>query len=117
MVDLVTEFTEGAEEGKRLGPKILMVSTSSPLAWEVYTDSAANQKGSGIWIFLVAPEKITVEKSLRLGFPATNNVAKYKALLAGMAMVSKLGAKAVEVLSDSRLEVGKISGEFEAKDQ
>ena len=32
-------------------------------------------------------EKISIEKSLRLGFSATNNEAEYEALLVGMAMV------------------------------
>ena len=38
-------------------------------------------------------------------------------LLAGMMMVSKLEGKAVEVFSGSRLVVGQINGEFEARDQ
>ena len=58
-----------------------------------------------------------MEKSLRLGFPATNNEAKYEDLLAGMAMVGKLGGKVVEVFSDSRLVVRQVNREFEAKDQ
>lgn len=68
-------------------------------------------------IVLISPEKITVEKSLRLGFPATNNEVEYKALLAGMVMVSKMGGKVVEVFSDSRLVVRQVNGEFKAKDQ
>ena len=68
-------------------------------------------------VVLVSLEKITVEKSLRLGFLATNNEAGYEALLAGMAMVSRLGGKAIYVFSDSRLVVGQINGEFEARDQ
>jgi len=51
-------------------------------------------------------EKITIEKSLRLGFSATNNEAEYKALLVGMAMIQKMGEKVVEIFSDSRLVVG-----------
>ena len=62
-------------------------------------------------------EKITVEKFLRLGFLAINNEAKYEALLAGMEMVSQLRGKGVEVFLDSRLVVGQVNGEFEAKDQ
>ena len=31
---------------------------------------------------LINPEKLIMEKSLRLGFSATNNEAKYEALLA-----------------------------------
>ena len=46
-------------------------------------DGAANQRGSGEGLVLVSPEKITIEKSLRLGFSATNNEAEYKALLMG----------------------------------
>ena len=58
-----------------------------------------------------------MEKTLRLGFPATNNEAEYKSLLVGMIMVSKMGGKVVEVFSDSRLVVRQVNGEFEAKDQ
>ena len=38
-------------------------------------------------LVLVSPEKIIVERSLRLGFSATNNEAEYEALLMGMVMV------------------------------
>ena len=55
---------------------------------------------------MVSPERITIEKSLRLGFLATNNEAEYEALLVGMTIVQKMGGKAVEVFSDSRLVVG-----------
>ena len=65
---------------------------------------------------MVSPNKIAIEKSLRLGFSATNNEAKYEALLIGIAMVQKMGGKVVEVFSDSRLVVGQVKGELEAKD-
>ena len=67
-------------------------------------------------LVLIFPEKITIEKSLRLGFSATNNEAEYKALLQGMTMVQKIGGKAVEVFSDSRLVVGQVKGELKAKE-
>ena len=57
-------------------------------------------------LVLVSLEKVTIEKSLRLGFSAINNEAEYEALLAGMAMVQKIGKKAVEIFSESRLVVG-----------
>jgi len=65
---------------------------------------------------MVSPERITIEKSLRLGFSATNNEAEYKTLLVGMAMVQKMDGKAVELFSDSRLVVGQVQGELEARD-
>ena len=85
--------------------------------WEVYVDGASNLKGSGIGLVLISPEKINVEKSLRLDFSATNNEAEYEALLMGMAMVQRMGEKLVKVFSDLRLVVGQVKEEFEAKDE
>ena len=87
------------------------------LSWEVYVDGASNQKGSGIRLVLISPEKIIIEKSLRLDFSATNNEAEYEVLLTGMTMVQRMGGKSVKLISDSRLVVGKVKGEFEVKDE
>ena len=48
---------------------------------------------------------------------ATNNEAEYEALLIGMAMVQRMRGKSIKLLSDSRLVVGQVKGEFEAKDE
>ena len=58
-----------------------------------------------------------MEKSLRLDFLVMNNETEYEALLAGMTMVNRLRGKVVEIFSDSRLVVGQINGDFEARDQ
>ena len=42
-------------------------------------------------LVLISPEKLVVEKSLRLGFSATNNEAEYEVLLEGMSMVQRMG--------------------------
>ena len=68
-------------------------------------------------LVLISLEKIIIEKSLRLDFSTTNNEAKYEALLMGMAMVQRMSGKLVKVFSDSRLVVGQVKGEFEAKDE
>ena len=67
-------------------------------------------------LVLVSPERITIEKSLRLGFSATNNEAEYEALLVGITIVQKMGGKVVEMFSDLRLVVGQVQGELEARD-
>ena len=64
---------------------------------------------------MILPEKIIIEKSLRLD--STNNEAKYEALMMGMAMVQRMGRKSVKFFSNSRLVVGQVKGEFEAKDE
>ena len=66
---------------------------------------------------MVSFKKVVVEKSLRLDFPATNNEAKYEALLEGMAMVQRMGGKSIRLFSNSRLVIGQARGEFKAKDE
>ena len=80
-------------------------------------DGVANQKGSSVGLVLISPEKLVMEKSLRLGFSATNNEAKYEALLEGMSMVHKMGGKSVTIFSDSRLVVGQVRNELEVNDE
>ena len=67
-------------------------------------------------LVLISPEKITIERSLRLSFSSTNNEAEYEVLLMGMVMVQKMGGKTVEIFSDSKLVVGQVRGELEARD-
>ena len=93
------------------------ISLQGPTCWKVYVDGAANQRGSGVGLVLISSEGITIEKSLRLGFSAINNEAEYKALLKGMSMVEKLGGKSVNMFSDSRLIMGQVNGELEARDE
>ena len=59
-------------------------------------------------LVVVSPERIIIEKSLRLGFSTTNNEAEYEALLVGMAMIQKIGGRTVEMFLDSRLVVGQV---------
>ena len=99
-------------DGKSVG----VICTPGPPCWKVYVDGAANQRGSRVGLVLISPEKTIIEKSLRLGFSTTNNEAEYEALLQGMAMVRKMGGKAVEMFSDSRLVVGQVKGELETRD-
>ena len=46
-------------------------------------------------LVLISPEKITIEKSLRLSFSSTNNEVDYEALLVGITMVQKIEGKVV----------------------
>ena len=121
LADSVAEFAEPPVEvvvGERNmdGKPVGVISILGPPYWKVYVDGAANQRGSRVGLVLVSPEKTIIEKSLRLGFSTTNNEAEYEALLQGMTMVQKMGEKAVEMFSDSRLVVGQVKGELEARD-
>ena len=83
-----------------------MISQYRHPTWEIYVDGASNQKASGVGLVLISLEKVIIEKSLRLDFPATNNEAEYETLLIGMAMVQRMGGKSVKLFFNSRLVVG-----------
>ena len=68
-------------------------------------------------LVLISLEKLTIEKSLRLGFSAMNNETEYEALLEGVSMVQRMGGKAVKVFLDSRMVVGQVGRELEARDE
>ena len=122
LVDLVVEFAETPLEERleeqnmdRKSVGVIFLQ-EEPLSWKVYVNGTANHRGFGVGLVLISPEKITIEKSLRLAFLATNNKTEYETLLVGMAMVQKMGGKVVKVFSDSRLMVGQVQGELEARD-
>lgn len=48
---------------------------------------------------------------------ATNNVAEYRALVAGLAKAAELGVHDLEVVSDSELLVKQMRGEYRVKNQ
>ena len=73
LADLVAEFTElEIEELSSIGnmdEKLVGTISQDRLpTWEVYVDEASNQKGSGIGLVLISPEKVVIEKSLKLDF-------------------------------------------------
>ena len=122
LADFVAEFTEPPldeistaqnMDGKSVGT----ISLQEPSFWKVYVDGAANQRGSRVGLVLISPEKLTIEKSLRLGFSVTNNEARYEALLEGMPMVQRMGGKAIKMFSDSRLVVSQVKDELEIRDE
>ena len=73
LADLVAEFTEPPVEELKPAENMdkKLVGTISPHGfspWEVYVDGASNQKGFGVGLVLISPEKVVVEKSFEVGF-------------------------------------------------
>lgn len=121
LADLVAEFAECPEEvnvnqGHMDEKSVGLISTQGGSFWRVYVDGAANQWGAELGLVLISPEEVIIEKSLRLGFSATNNESEYETLIMGMSIVRKIGGKVVKLFSDSRLVVGQVRGELEARD-
>ena len=83
LADLVAEFTEPEIEelpsvGNMDEKLVGTISQYRLPTWEVYVDGASNQKGSRVGLVLMSPEKVVIEKSLRLDFSATNNEVSTK---------------------------------------
>ncbi|MGG6712939.1 UNVERIFIED_CONTAM: ribonuclease HI family protein, partial [Salmonella enterica subsp. enterica serovar Weltevreden] len=72
---------------------------------------------AGAGIHVVSPTKEEFAYALRFDFPATNNEVEYEALLSGMNLAFQLGARDVQIISDSQLIVNHVSGDYEAKEE
>jgi ribonuclease HI len=70
---------------------------------------------SGAGVALITPDKKEIAMALKLDFQTTNNEAEYEAVITGLSLAENLGAKNLEVRSDSQVVVGHIHGESEAK--
>ena len=80
LANLVAEFTETPVKNESKEhyideKSVGQIVVQELLQWKVYMDGAANQKGSNVGLVLISPEKLVMEKSLKLGFTATNNEA------------------------------------------
>ena len=77
--------------------------------------SRGNPGPAAAGIIITADDGTVLRKAgLYLG-EATNNVAEYRGLLAGLEAAATLGATAVQVVSDSELLVRQMNGEYRVK--
>jgi ribonuclease HI len=105
MADFLVEFCNVPESEELPGGE----------TWVVYVDGSSTNARSGAGIVLISPEKEEQEFALKMDFPTTNNEAEYEAVLAGLGIAKNLGAKNLEVRSDSQVIVGHIQGDYEAR--
>ena len=82
--------------------------------WELQVDGSSNSKLSGAGIIITDPEGHSYEYALRFEFKASNNIAEYEALIAGIQLCRELGARHLHIFSDSQLVVSQVAGDFKA---
>ena len=85
--------------------------------WTVQIDGSTTKKVGGAGVVLISPEGETLKYVVKFQFPATNNEAKYEALLIGLSLAKALGAKSLIVQADSQLIIGQVKGDYEAKEE
>jgi len=85
----------------------------------LFTDGGARgNPGPAAYAYVLEAEDGTVLVSLgRAIGVATNNVAEYSALVAGLEQAVELGVDEVEVVSDSELMVKQMRGEYKIKNE
>ena len=71
-------------------------------------DGASSTMGASDGIVIITLEGVRLEHSFRLGFRASNNEAKYEALLVGLRTVLDMSAQDVEIYSNSQLVVSQV---------
>lgn len=74
-------------------------------SWVLHVDGSSIASGSGASILLTSPTGDTLEYVFKFDFPASNNEAEYEALIAGVKMAPEVGARRLEIFSDSQLVV------------
>jgi ribonuclease HI len=86
---------------------------------KLFTDGGARgNPGPAAYGFVLEAEDGTVleARGEAIGV-ATNNVAEYSALLAGLRRAAELGVEEVEVVSDSELMVKQMTGIYKVKNE
>jgi ribonuclease HI len=86
---------------------------------KLFTDGGARgNPGPAAYGYVIEAEDGTVLASHgeRIGV-ATNNVAEYRALIAGLEKAVALGVPELEVVSDSELLVKQMTGEYRVKNE
>ena len=73
--------------------------------WGLYVDGSSNEGASRAGLILVTTEGHRMHCTLRVGFKASNNEAKYEALIAGLNLAKKMKVESLEIYSDSQIVV------------
>ena len=85
--------------------------------WTIHTDSSSAQKRGGVGVVIITPDGEILKYGVRLKFPATNNEAEYEGILMELRLRKALGATNLLVQNDSKLVIGQIKGDYEAKEE
>jgi ribonuclease HI len=86
-------------------------------AYRLRTDGGArgNPGPAGIGVVLEDPDGAVVAELAQGIGHATNNVAEYRALIEGLGLAAREGARTLDVFSDSQLMVEQMKGRYKVR--
>nr|CAE05030.2 OSJNBa0044M19.17 [Oryza sativa Japonica Group]CAE05529.2 OSJNBa0053B21.3 [Oryza sativa Japonica Group] len=108
LADFVAEWTPAPE------PVSIPEASSGPSQlphtayWVMQFDGSLSLQGAGAGVTLTSPSGDVLRYLVRLDFRATNNMAEYEGLLAGLRVATGLGIRRLLVLGDSQLVVNQV---------
>ena len=82
----------------------------------IWADGLSSPKRGEVGVIIITSDKDMLRYGVQLQFLATNNEAEYEAILAGLRVEKALSARNLLLQSDSKLVVGQIKEEYEAKE-
>lgn len=106
LTDFIVEFTLSEDKNMQ----------DTTILWTVHTNGSSVQKMVEVGVVLTSSEGDILKYGVQLQFHATNHEVKYVAILIRLRVARSLGAKNVLLKSDSKLVIGQINGEYEAKE-
>jgi len=110
--------TDGEEAGEP-APRRARPASKAPATDRVTLHCDGSCSGNpgpgGIGVALSSPDGGEIEAWGRFIGRTTNNIAEYRALIAGLERALELGARSIEVFSDSELMVKQVTGSYRVK--
>ena len=82
----------------------------------MHFDGSLTLKGTGAEVVLTSPTGKVLRYVVQLHFRATNNMAEYEGLIAGLQAAVDLGICCLLVKGDSQLVVNQVSKEYQCTD-
>nr|GEY82771.1 reverse transcriptase domain-containing protein [Tanacetum cinerariifolium] len=99
LADFLNEMPSNASQG-------VSVAKTQEEPWTLFTDGSSCVDGSGAGLILTNPDGVEFTYALRFQFAASNNEAKYEALIVGLRIATQIGVKNIQANVDSKLEEG-----------
>jgi ribonuclease HI len=84
-----------------------------PEHWIMYFDGALNLEGAGAGMLLISPQGEQLKYILQIQYKASNNGAKYEALVHGLQIEVSLGIKRLLVFDDSKVVIKQVNKEWD----
>jgi ribonuclease HI len=85
--------------------------------WTMYFDGSLMKTGAGVGLLFISPLGKHVRYVIRLHFPASNNVAKYEALVIGLHIAVELGVQRLDARGDSQLVIDQVMKNSHCRDR